>query len=77
MIGSNILEIENMAENILKTKWNYFNPKPDRKMKEPISAKEFRDHWLKANKNIIHIPSEHELSLMTNYAQYVLECKTN
>ena len=38
-----------------------------------MSAKEFRDAWLKLNPNVIHIPSEHELGLMEGYAKYYYE----
>ena len=38
-----------------------------------MSAKEFRDTWLKINPNVIHIPSEHELGLMEGYAKYYYE----
>ena len=38
-----------------------------------MNAKEFRNVWLKSNPNIIHIPSEHELQLMEDYARYFLE----
>lgn len=40
-----------------------------------MTAKEFRNVWLKQNPNTVHIPSEHELGLMEAYAQYYHETK--
>ncbi len=40
-----------------------------------MDAKQFRTEWLKANPNIIHIPSEHELLLMNSYAEFYYKDK--
>ncbi len=34
-----------------------------------MKAEAFRKNWRQENPNIIHIPSEHELRLMTEYAK--------
>jgi len=40
---------------------------------EILTAKEFRKVWKLQNPKVIHIPSEHELGLMEQYAKYYHE----
>ena len=40
-----------------------------------MTAKEFRETWLRMNPNTVHVPSEHELGLMEAYAEYYHEAK--